>query len=287
VRFSGAHALDDEDSRFALLLHRALVPESYEVPVRVGELRAVAPVGALRRMSGGDARGRELAVRGIDVSNLEGERDASRVNETFRLLDEDREVVLVLERSRAALGDLDSLVVTGSLSKMATPCERLATEEILVSGLKIVLRDPKAEDVRYIEDRLYEFNVEATGIADGEGLGLFVRNERNEIVAGVAGHTWGGTCELRQVWVQPALRGRGLGRQLIEAAIREAERRGCVQMVLGTHSFQAPGFYQKLGFKEVARLDHYPRGHAQLFFRKDLRPEQNPVPAGLQKERRR
>ena len=141
-----------------------------------------------------------------------------------------------------------------------------------MSELKIVLQNPKKDDVQYLEDRLYEFNIETTGIADGKGLGVFVRNERNEIVAGVAGHTWGGACELRQVWVQSALRRKGLGEKLIGAAIREAERRGCVQMLIGTHSFQAPEFYRKLGFEEVARLDQYPRAHAQLFFRKYLRP---------------
>ena len=138
---------------------------------------------------------------------------------------------------------------------------------------EVIVADPSTRDVQYLEDRHYEFNREATGIWDGRGLGVFVRKSDGQIVAGAAGHTWGGTCELRQVWVQQELRGKGLGKQLLEAAMSEAERRGCWQLLICTHSFKAPGFYRKLGFEEVARLEQYPHGHAQIFFRKHLRPE--------------
>lgn len=125
--------------------------------------------------------------------------------------------------------------------------------------------------VELLEERLHEFNVATTRIADGQGLGLFVRDARGELIAAAAGHTWGETCELKQVWVHPESRRQGLGRRLIEAAVAEAERRGCRQLVLSTHSFQAPEFYRKLGFEEVGRLADYPRGHAQVFMRKPLR----------------
>src|SRR6478736_1655555 len=132
------------------------------------------------------------------------------------------------------------------------------------------IEDPSSADVEFLEDRLYEFNAGATGIADGRLLGVFLRDESRNIVAGAAGHTWGETCELRQVWVAPAVRGRGLGRRLIEEAEAEAVRRGCRQLVLSTHSFQAPEFYQKLGFEIVLELPDYPRGHSHLVLRKRL-----------------
>ncbi len=130
--------------------------------------------------------------------------------------------------------------------------------------------DPAPADIQFLEDRLYEFNRVATGIADGRGLGVFLRDEAKNIVAGAAGHTWGETCELRQVWVAEPLRGRGLGRRLIAEAEAEASRRGCRQLVLTTHSFQAPRFYRKLGFEVVSDLSEYPRGHSQLVLRKLL-----------------
>jgi ribosomal protein S18 acetylase RimI-like enzyme len=48
-------------------------------------------------------------------------------------------------------------------------------------------------------------------------------------------------------------------------------RRGCRQLVLSTHSFQAPAFYRKLGFHVVADLpDYYLIGHSHFLLRKQL-----------------
>jgi GNAT superfamily N-acetyltransferase len=132
------------------------------------------------------------------------------------------------------------------------------------------LEDPSFADIEYLEDRLYEFNVAATGIEDGRSLGVFVRDPSRTIVAGAAGHTWGETCELRQVWVAEPLRRQGIGRGLLAEAEAEAVRRGCTQIVLTTHSFQAPQFYEKLGFSVVSEVPGYPRGHSQVVLRKPL-----------------
>jgi GNAT superfamily N-acetyltransferase len=131
--------------------------------------------------------------------------------------------------------------------------------------------DPTPDDVQYLEDRIYEFNASATGIADGEWLAFFVR-EQERIVAGICGNTWGGTCELRQFWVEQSQRNRGLGTKLFRAAEQEARRRGCTQIVLMTFSFQAPSFYQRHGFEVVATIEDHPRGHRSLLMRKRLAP---------------
>lgn len=129
--------------------------------------------------------------------------------------------------------------------------------------------DPTAEDVQYLEDRLYEFNANASGITGGEWLAFLVR-ERDRIVAGICGNTWGDTCEVRQFWVEESQRGRRLGTRLLEAAEQEARRRGCTQMVLMTFSFQAPSFYERHGFEVLATVEDHPRGHRNLLMRKRL-----------------
>jgi ribosomal protein S18 acetylase RimI-like enzyme len=134
------------------------------------------------------------------------------------------------------------------------------------------IADPSSSDVEFLEDRLYEFNAGTTGIDGGRTLGVFLRDEARNIVAGATGHTWGEACELRQVWVAESLRGRGLGRRLMTEAQAEALRRGCRQLVLTTHSFQAPEFYRKLGFEVVSEILDCPRGHSHLTLRKRLAP---------------
>ena len=124
--------------------------------------------------------------------------------------------------------------------------------------------------VQRLEEELYEFNANTTGIRDGRGLSLVCRDAGGELIGALCGHTWGGCCEIKQLWVAAPFRGRGLGRRLMEAAEAEARERGCGQMVLTTHSFQAPRLYVRLGFEVVATLDDYPASHQHLLLRKKL-----------------
>lgn len=122
----------------------------------------------------------------------------------------------------------------------------------------------------FLGDRLHEFNVGATGIRDGVLLGIFIRDDDGVITAGLHGHSWGGTCEISRLWVSEKSRHHGIGSRLMAAAEAEARRRGCRQMFLTTHSFQAPEFYRRLGFAEIGRIHDYPSGHDQIFLRKQL-----------------
>jgi ribosomal protein S18 acetylase RimI-like enzyme len=47
---------------------------------------------------------------------------------------------------------------------------------------------------------------------------------------------------------------------LMGAVEKKAKSRGCQQIVLETHDFQAPGFYLKLGFEVISSVSNYPRG---------------------------
>ncbi len=131
-----------------------------------------------------------------------------------------------------------------------------------------VEKDPDPADVRFLEERLYAYNVEQTGVDDGQWLAIFVRDAQQTIQAGVEGWTWCGSCYLRTVWVHKDRRGRGLGTQLLQAAEREARARGCQQIVLASFSFQAPQFYQKLGYEVWGILEDHPRGYQHVCLRK-------------------
>ena len=120
-----------------------------------------------------------------------------------------------------------------------------------------------------LADLIYAFNVSATGLDDGEPLRFAIR-EGSVLVAGLEGWTWGGTGYIDLLWVREDHRGRGKGTALVSAAESEATARGCQQMVLSTHSFQAPGLYLQRGYREYGRIDNYPRGHSQLHLVKRL-----------------
>ena len=130
--------------------------------------------------------------------------------------------------------------------------------------------DPAASDLQNLEARIYEFNVAATGYDDGEYLSIFLKDDAGGLRAGLSGHTWGGCCEIKLLWICDDERGRGLGERMLQAAENEARRRGCVQITLSSHSFQAPDFYRKQGYRDVFSIADYPRAHANLHFVKAL-----------------
>ena len=138
-----------------------------------------------------------------------------------------------------------------------------------MSEIALIPTNPTPDEVQFLEDRLYEFNSSTTETTDGELLAFFVR-EQDHIVGGICGNTWGGTCELRQFWVDESRRHRGFGTKLFEAAEQEARRRGCTQVVLMTFSFQAPAFYERHGFRVIAAIEDHPRGHRNFLMRKHL-----------------
>ena len=58
---------------------------------------------------------------------------------------------------------------------------------------------------------LRAFNEAITGIADAKPLHARLRNVSGAIIAAITGHTWGGCCEIAQLWVREDERGRGHG----------------------------------------------------------------------------
>ena len=127
-----------------------------------------------------------------------------------------------------------------------------------------------ADDIARLDDRLSAFTIAESGHDDVRPLAVFARDGDGHVVAGIHGWTWGQCCELVTLWVTEACRGLGMGRALLSAAEDEARDRGCIQVVLFTHSFQAPELYRREGYEVVGILDDYPAGSSTYWFRKRI-----------------
>ena len=128
---------------------------------------------------------------------------------------------------------------------------------------------PDPGELRALAERLYAYGVGQTGHADGEEYAIFLRDD-GDVRGGIYGWTWAGWLEVRYLWVDEELRGRGHGSRLLAAAEERPRARGCRTAILDTHSFQAPEFYERRGYRVYAVLEDYPAGHRKLFYRKGL-----------------
>ena len=68
-----------------------------------------------------------------------------------------------------------------------------------------------------------------------------------EQIGAVAGYSWAGMAEIKQLWVDEDNRGRGLWRALLEVFVAEADARGCQSVWVMSYDFQAPGSTSNAG----------------------------------------
>ena len=134
----------------------------------------------------------------------------------------------------------------------------------------LVTDNATPEDLQFLEEQVNEYNLATTGYRDARLLVILLRDSDGRIYAGLSGHTWGRASEIRFLWVEESRRHTGIGTRLLRAAEEEARSRGCRKIVLSTHSFQALGFYLKLGYVVAGEFSDYPRGHSSIFLEKPL-----------------
>lgn len=117
---------------------------------------------------------------------------------------------------------------------------------------------------------LVEYNASQAGPSQGRPIVVLVKDPTGAIVGGLWGHT-GYEWLFTQLLVVPAaLRGRGVGTEIMQLAEREAVQRGCHSAWLDTFEFQARGFYEGLGYECFGELPNYPTGFARFFMKKAL-----------------
>ena len=90
------------------------------------------------------------------------------------------------------------------------------------------------------------------------------------VLGGLTGRTYLGLAFIDLVYLPASLRGCGIGTRVLQRAEAEARRRGCCAGVLYTITFQAPGFYTRLGWEEFGRIACEPPGTFRVFLRKSF-----------------
>ncbi len=131
-----------------------------------------------------------------------------------------------------------------------------------------VTADAVPAEIEMLIEGVKDFNRSFCGDGNRRRLSALAR-DAGGLAGGVAGRTIYGHFMIDVVWVREDLRGGGLGRRLMHAAEAEARSRDCRAAQVDTLSFQGLGFYQRLGFRVVGRVDDFPPGHARYFLLKN------------------
>lgn len=132
-----------------------------------------------------------------------------------------------------------------------------------------VTTSPTERDIGEIHAMLKEYNLAKRERSENIPLGIFVEEDGKKL-AGLTGEIFGNWLSIKYLFVDESLRGQGIGRSLIECAESEAKMRGAKYAFVDTFDFQAPGFYKKLGYREVFALTQYPYTGSRTYYTKEL-----------------
>ena len=128
--------------------------------------------------------------------------------------------------------------------------------------------EPSLEDREAILAALVRYNRSAGPETTARPLSVLIREESGSVAGGLWGKTIYDWLVVELVVVPEERRGRGLGRKLMLRAEAEARERDCIGAWLDTFSFQARGFYEKLGYKLVGTIEGHPREGARFILAK-------------------
>lgn len=147
----------------------------------------------------------------------------------------------------------------------------MSNDRLLHENPWVVNDRPDEQDLQTLRQHLRDYNMARAHSQDGYGLAIFLRDEQNQMVAGISGWLWGECLEIDRLWVHEDLRGRGMGKRLVRTLEEAAVARGCRQVTLETFDFQAPQFYQKLGYKVFGVIEGFGNHYQKFYMQK--RPE--------------
>lgn len=122
-----------------------------------------------------------------------------------------------------------------------------------------------------LSDELGTFNTVAMRGPAAVELTVKGLDDEGELLGGISGWTWQEAAGIGLNWVRPDQRGTGVGSRLLTQFEDTAAERGARRIFVTSFTFQAPGFYEKHGYREIFRWDGVPiEGQADVHFRKDL-----------------
>ena len=134
-----------------------------------------------------------------------------------------------------------------------------------------IITDPTDEDVKEFQNGFEAFNLAQTNDefnSPQPWRNLVLKDHEGNVAGGIMTSTLYWTQYLEVLWVDDKYRGLGYGRDLVLEAHRLAKEDGCTSSHVYTFSWQAPDFYQAVGYELIATYVGYHGGITEHILRK-------------------
>ena len=128
-------------------------------------------------------------------------------------------------------------------------------------NLSIMFSEEKNTEYHDILDQqhhLYNEKHRVEDVSDVFDIAVF---DQDAYIGGMQSNRYGSVLYIDRLAVDIKYRHQQIGTTLMNYAIDEARSLGLSYVMLGTTSFQAKAFYEKLGFQVVNKKDNVPRGY--------------------------
>jgi GNAT superfamily N-acetyltransferase len=130
--------------------------------------------------------------------------------------------------------------------------------------------DVASQDLDVVNAGLSAYNDQVLGSQQYEPMRLLVRDAKGQVVGGLLGELYYNWLYIAILWLHEDIRGQGIGRRLMATAEEYAASRGRTHVHVDTLDFQAPLFYQRLGYTVWGELGPYGDGHTRYYLKKTL-----------------
>jgi GNAT superfamily N-acetyltransferase len=134
--------------------------------------------------------------------------------------------------------------------------------------IKVIARNQNKFREKMVR-KLLAYNESKAGDVGWKSLSLEMSDSKGRFMGGLTGNRFLGWFYVDLLFVEEKVRGKGIGKRLLRAAESWARKNGCRNIDLNTITFQAPGFYRKMGYRVFGKLT-YPKGNVRYYFRKKL-----------------
>jgi GNAT superfamily N-acetyltransferase len=135
---------------------------------------------------------------------------------------------------------------------------------------------PTEADNAVVREGIIAANENIIGERD-QPFSIFLKNDLDKVFGGIQAFLDTESVYIDVLWVETSLQKQGYGTKLLNAAEKEAIKKGCLFSLVDTWDFQAEEFYLKNGYERIGEIKNYWHGHSKIFFRKKLKRIQTDV----------